>query len=792
MNKHFKKYISLFLLSIFTCNIVIVLNVHTMALPVTMVMQQIPRMLMTAGACMVGIATSIWRSKQAYTQPAPAIKTSNTTTKETPNNHILSSIAADIKPHIEQAAKVQNPTRHTHVTSAAVANAGTITKQDAKPAVDTVLATATEQVATQEQKKLILAMPRNAITHFTIPGIGAESIVRTNLPNGVQYSACDGRVIFTLEWSDNQAKNEQRYQEIQKLGDLGHMRAHLKHNPQLRAKITQQLRQAVGCLLQTQSPDFIQRLHARMAMRGLWIDAPLVDNVLVTVNNLDTLFFHYDGTICREALHKYTQACESIVGLIDWIDYQIGDIIPRDHYISRQNYDLLKAGCSSNIFSYIYRWWNAITGRHCTTTKAMLSNADKFNADMFKCIDHCERYEFKAAEQLRDTHKSALLNDIIQYYKKVQIQQESQKLASLYDEHGIIRIAYNDPLYKQYKLELETAPAQQKNIINQNFLVRYHLKNTMHEKWGIPQSAPTCVHDALYSIMGTDCSALSDISLLQERIEQIVTDAPAEQRGQLVNAFYLPNGIFKEYALHDINVQAIKMPASIVDASSSDARQQLNTLIDMRIKHPQEAAHSNKAIECLQNSLNAKTAPERIKFKEQFDAIYNQVGGQTEKAKPVVTPQGGNAPIPAAPVPPDPDGNKKKKEQALNKAGEAEKSSELSESTVGQEVAWDMPTTGKKIDGRYYTKHALERMAPDTPQVRAELELRAIKKGYLRASNEFTKYIQPRNVPPCVVENVIKHGVLEINEAKGTLTYIGDGVKVVTNVAGDVVTVHVC
>lgn len=39
---------------------------------------------------------------------------------------------------------------------------------------------------------------------------------------------------------------------------------------------------------------------------------------------------------------------------------------------------------------------------------------------------------------------------------------------------------------------------------------------------------------------------------------------------------------------------------------------------------------------------------------------------------------------------------------------------------------FDLPSEGgMKINGRYYTEHALERMAPDTPQVRAELRARA-------------------------------------------------------------------
>lgn len=40
---------------------------------------------------------------------------------------------------------------------------------------------------------------------------------------------------------------------------------------------------------------------------------------------------------------------------------------------------------------------------------------------------------------------------------------------------------------------------------------------------------------------------------------------------------------------------------------------------------------------------------------------------------------------------------------------------------------WDMVDGGGKINGREYSQHAMERMAPDTPQVRAELSRRAEK-----------------------------------------------------------------
>ena len=63
----------------------------------------------------------------------------------------------------------------------------------------------------------------------------------------------------------------------------------------------------------------------------------------------------------------------------------------------------------------------------------MPEQAEQFNRDMVKCLEYCKYYEFRQAEQLRDTYKSGTLNDIIQYDKKVQIQQEHEKQKALYD-----------------------------------------------------------------------------------------------------------------------------------------------------------------------------------------------------------------------------------------------------------------------------------------------------------------------------------------------------------------------
>ena len=102
---------------------------------------------------------------------------------------------------------------------------------------------------------------------------------------------------------------------------------------------------------------------------------------------------------------------------------------------------------------------------------------------------------------------------------------------------------------------------------------------------------------------------------------------------------------------------------------------------------------------------------------------------------------------------------------------------------------WDMPRGGSEIGGRRYSEHALERMAPDTLQVRAELEKRAIEKGLVPGTKAFKDYVDPRGVPPMVVEGTIKNVKPTPGNTPGTLRYDGDDVTVITNTNGDVITI---
>ena len=123
--------------------------------------------------------------------------------------------------------------------------------------------------------------------------------------------------------------------------------------------------------------------------------------------------------------------------------------------------------------------------------------------------------------------------------------------------------------------------------------------------------------------------------------------------------------------------------------------------------------------------------------------------------------------------------------------------SSLTETYINNDNNWNMPIGGGEINGIEYSQHALERMAPNTSQVRAELsrraEVAAEQLGYKVGTKEYyefcEKYVDPRNIPPSVVENAISSSEAVQGNYPNTLIYETEDVRVITNSDGKVITV---
>ncbi|MUK87330.1 hypothetical protein GMD78_02805 [Ornithinibacillus sp. L9] len=130
--------------------------------------------------------------------------------------------------------------------------------------------------------------------------------------------------------------------------------------------------------------------------------------------------------------------------------------------------------------------------------------------------------------------------------------------------------------------------------------------------------------------------------------------------------------------------------------------------------------------------------------------------------------------------------------------GDSNKAKDVKDAVEGKDnIGWSMPQGGGTINGRKYSEHALERMAPNTPEVRAELTTRAhqratqqgLKPGTKEYNDFMKKQVDPRGITPSVVEDTIKYGTPSPGNTPGTTVYQRDQIRVVTNSNGDVITV---
>ena len=131
----------------------------------------------------------------------------------------------------------------------------------------------------------------------------------------------------------------------------------------------------------------------------------------------------------------------------------------------------------------------------------------------------------------------------------------------------------------------------------------------------------------------------------------------------------------------------------------------------------------------------------------------------------------------------------------ISKKKTAKTTSDISECN---NVVWNMSKGGSIINGREYSQHALERMAPDTISVRAELEKRAmnaaVENGYSIGGNKYNefirKYVDPRGIPPMVVENTIRNTKPVQGRMLNTLVHESKDLIVIVNDKGKVITVY--
>lgn len=633
MKKYFKRDGQRFLCLFLAINIFIVSTIKMAAAPIILV--PAAEMLMEVGAAVVGIVSSLVMSggkkcssiladlnteltnapqeikcglSMHYQTVTIAKMSSIPVVKLVASKSVISVLRHKLSNCVSDSSADQ---KKEHIVSE---NKNAISINQVNTYIGHVFKKLSVDSADKKLKELFDAASNQRLSSFCVLlPVPKSPFIFENIDYGMAVHFGDSGGYALWQLSDRTAQSCAHMRAIRENNRIAQMNRNLKHNAIYKQARKTEIDQAIKYFMMTQSNDLAESVIACMSLDGIYIDAiPLQRAVAPAVAKLKEIYFQDSyGALCFTRMN-YPNKTEKIVD-----EFMRNITKYSDHVFTRSN-------LVDPSFYRVNKENSVRCSFKCPSRFSSQSEAAEYNQAVLQCAQACQKFDFSTARAIEQRYKNdALLSALIkQNWEKYTALRNG---AALYDKNGIIRIAEKDPAFLINRDRFVRATAQEKVAINENLMMRYWLKQKMHKNWQISATASDAVHDALYTIIGSKGEALADVDLLQKTIEQILKDALREDYADLVKAFYLPNGVLKEYALQMPQVKHLVLPVSINSPTYAVQRAQLNQLICAQITTPEKAAASKVAIDKLQAWLTSTNTKEQIAYKEQFTQAYNAV-----------------------------------------------------------------------------------------------------------------------------------------------------------------------
>lgn len=624
MKKSIRRRTGKFLLFAFSINLLIVPDAKPMAAPLA-----IPTIeaLITLGAAVGGLVATmtshlspdklgqfLGRERVAHTvsQRPPVIISPTTTVaasvvqKATPKamaapvHQVTTSVAQAIVPHVTTTAP-------ENVTSTACSN--TVIAQEAG-----------SHIAQQEFNRIQSEAVTNTRTEgYVLPYTTAESsFVSCPIDNGVRFETRDGRAYASMQYTNQSYERARLAYGLELRSQQLDFQNKLQRDPQFKDALKENLRGVVGCMLKTQSQNLAERVKACIVVQHLQTYPLLSGHLQQAVSALHDIYYHRDGSVCATAVNRQIKAGDVITEFVDSVVEYSGHLIKRDDLINPADYQRIKPTTSQKVT--------------CSHQDMPLHEAQEFNRDVLACVDACQHADFKKADLLlaRHSNENTIFRKIIEHQHAEIIEAHN----SLYDSQGILNAVHNDPAYIAHKNEFGNLTAAEKKAVNENLLVRNHLKNDLLEKMHLSGPVQPCVLDAVYTLIGIDGKNLGQLADFKACVEKIVQDAPLQDRDTLIHAFYGNNGVLKEFTYHLTGTQKITFSKDMCSSAFDVARNQLNDLVYTKITCPDKAELVDYAITQLKDCVAATGTADSNMHQKQFVQAYEAAMQQNETESP--------------------------------------------------------------------------------------------------------------------------------------------------------------
>lgn len=360
--------------------------------------------------------------------------------------------------------------------------------------------------------------------------------------------------------------------------------------PEYRAHVQKCWFSDVNAFLAIDSPNPVARVEAALNLLSRDASDPMyADTFYETKKNLLKYLFDSDGRLSNTIVQRRTSDVSYFVK--KFIDRSVTD------YVQREQLKSQLPDCS-DVQGTGLRWpvlgnlqYRALNHPMNTVYKNLITAG--------KC------YEMQPVAQIKKQYPADQSVQTLARYYQVDYHTKA------YNERGIVRVGLQDPFFlntDKNRLKDIYANSTLREPFNQELLVRYGVKATLQERWAIPDYAPPYVHNALYKLLDNGGEPLSHITKLQETVETILANAPADKYPQLIQAFYEPNGVLKEIAHQVPQTKQLKIPSEILSPEHASTRNKLNTLLHTIHADPMATELAQKETQDLQQSFVKVTA----------------------------------------------------------------------------------------------------------------------------------------------------------------------------------------
>jgi len=343
------------------------------------------------------------------------------------------------------------------------------------------------------------------------------------------------------------------------------------------------------------NPNTTERLRAYFTLNALKVRYPLQESFDNFIRHINLDVTNESGELHTAHFKPYLQ--ERLADIVYRISNRSDQAFLRHERLIDKGAD----GLVTRTLHGVQHWWSS--GR---MSEQILNNP--FNQKIITMLDASAQLDKTVVTQIaKEFPRNEIIQKVYQEFS-IDYQHEQDRIYDqLYTPEGIARIYQTDPLWTRLAHQEKQVIAHDEKKLTQwqtDLAVRHHIKTTVQHAWQIPDSAPAMVHQTLYDLI-QDGTILTNPVALTDFITARCQTASAAEYQELTKAFFLPNGILKDFA-HYSAAQLTEMPAAINMPEQRELRKAFNHALYWIDSQHVHADIAHKIMTYCQQALAAK------------------------------------------------------------------------------------------------------------------------------------------------------------------------------------------